>query len=243
MRDALFVADSVGVSFGRHEVLKAATFWVRRGRITVLLGRNGSGKSTLIRASLGLGKMDYGSVRFGVRAFLRPRLAEFARSGLYFLPDGGSLARGFTLRWHLQALAREFPGGNGFDVAVGLGMEPFLDHTPFEMSGGEERKAEIALAIARRPTCLLADEPFNGIAPRDQERVGDALLGLAASGSAVLVTGHEVQALLDVADEVIWLTAGTTHGLGSAAEAGAHYQFRREYLGPGANDPPAQGHP
>lgn len=232
MTGALFVADSVGVTFGEREVLKAASVWARPGEITVLLGRNGSGKTTLIRAALGLGRMDYGTVRFGSRCFLRPRLATLARSGLYFLPDQRSLARGFTLRWHLRGIERRFGATNGRNVASALGLEPLLDHTAFEMSGGEERKAELAVALARRPRCLLADEPFNGIAPRDQEVVARCMGELAASGSGVLATGHEVDALLAIADEVIWMTSGTTHGLGTPSEAAAHHQFRREYLGP-----------
>jgi ABC-type lipopolysaccharide export system ATPase subunit len=128
-------------------------------------------------------------------------------------------------------LEKEFGPSQGYDLIEPLGLRPFLDHTPFEMSGGEERKAEIALAMARNPICLLADEPLNGIAPRDQEVVSSALRDLARAGTAVLVTGHEVRALLEMSDEVVWMVSGTTHGLGTPAEAKSHDQFRREYLG------------
>jgi ABC-type lipopolysaccharide export system ATPase subunit len=55
---------------------------------------------------------------------------------------------------------------------------------------------------------------------------------MAARGCALVVTGHEVPELLDLADEVVWMTGGTTHGMGTAAQAEAHEQFRRDYLGP-----------
>ena len=79
--------------------------------------------------------------------------------------------------------------------------------------------------------CLLADEPFQGLAPLDAELVGQALRSMARSGCAVIASGHEVPALLEVADEVVWQTAGTTHLLGSPDQARSNHQFVREYLG------------
>lgn len=233
MSEPLFVADSIGVSIGSTRIVNGATFWARPGKVTLLMGRNGSGKTTLLRAALGLCSLNQGIVRFASEVFLQPRLSTFARSGLYYLPTGGSLSRGLTLRWHLRAMEEEFGPSESFPLTESLGLSPYLGHTPFEMSGGEERKAELVLAMARNPTCLLADEPLHGIAPKDQEVVAAAIRDLADSGVAVLVTGHEVRALLDLSDDVIWMTAGSTHGLGTPTEAMAHDQFRREYLGAG----------
>ena len=100
------------------------------------------------------------------------------------------------------------------------------------MSGGERRRCELALALARGPRCLIADEPLNEIEPRDRPLVTESIRTLADGGAAVLVTGHQAEDLLELADEVIWIAAGTTHGLGSPAEARAHGRFRRDYLGP-----------
>jgi ABC-type branched-subunit amino acid transport system ATPase component len=86
--------------------------------------------------------------------------------------------------------------------------------------------------MLREPRCLIADEPFFGIAPRDAERISASLRAMARAGCAVLITGHEVETLFETADAVIWLTAGTTHELGDPARARRHDQFRREYLGP-----------
>ncbi|MFC1576004.1 ATP-binding cassette domain-containing protein [Gemmatimonadota bacterium] len=230
--DALFLADSVGIAFGTTVVLKAGTAWAQPGRITVLLGRNGCGKSTLLRAALGLGPMDYGVVKFDGRIQSRPHLSVMAREGLYFLPDRGSMARGRTLRWHLKALHRQRGKVHGVGHAEELGLGELLDQAPFEMSGGEERKAELALALSVEPRCLLADEPLYGISPMDQDTVASGIRRMAENGCAVLVTGHEVDPLLAMADQVIWMAAGTTHGLGTPQQAREHFQFGREYLGP-----------
>jgi ABC-type multidrug transport system ATPase subunit len=226
----LLVFDSIGKRFGRRVVLRVASLWGTAGRITVLLGRNGSGKSTLIRAGLGIVKPDHGSIRWEREILDRPRLHDLARRGLLFIPDRGLLSRRLRLAAQLELYAEAF-GGNVQDAVQAEGLEGLLDSRVGELSGGEERRAEMAIARLRKPRCLLADEPFAGLAPLDRDRVAQDLLEQAASGVAVIVTGHEVEDLLGVADEVVWMVAGTTHVLGTAEAARVHDQFRREYLG------------
>ena len=81
------------------------------------------------------------------------------------------------------------------------------------------------------PSPSYADEPFIDLAPQDSALISQILRSLAQDGCAIIVTGHEVDTLLDLADDIIWMTAGTTHVLGSPDEARQHDQFRREYLG------------
>ncbi len=228
----LFAAESMGVSFLENQVLKSASVWARTGRITALLGRNGSGKTTLLRAALGLVRREFGTVRFGPKTFLNPRLHQLARLGLFFLPDGGLLSRRRPLAWHLALLKDRFPTEARTHPPSELCAEDLLNKTRWKMSGGEERKAEFALAWTRRPSCLLADEPLAGIAPADQERVSGVMRSMAREGCAIVLTGHDVRPILDLADQVVWMVAGTTHGLGTPEEARNHDQFRREYLGP-----------
>lgn len=230
---AFYQVDSVGKSFRGRPVLKAATAWAHAGRITALLGRNGAGKTTLLRIGAGVLTADHGIVRYSGVTYVRPRLSGLAREGLFFLPDRGLVSPRVPVLSQLRAVARRYPGfpvEDALDI-VGLGA---LDRrrTP-AMSSGERRRAELAAVLIRRPRCLLADEVLAGIAPRDVELLSEQLRGLAAEGCAIVVTGHDVRPLLALADEAIWVVAGTTHGLGAPAEAVKHDQFRREYLGPG----------
>ena len=153
--------------------------------------------------------------------------------GLFYLPDAGLLSRRKTLSWHLTQLGDRFPKEVRKQDPPGLDVDPLLRKTVWEMSGGEERRAELSLAWARRPMCLLADEPLAGIAPKDQETVSTVVRAMADEGCAVVITGHDVRPLLALADRIVWMVAGTTHGIGSPSEALVHEQFRREYLGPG----------
>ncbi len=163
---------------------------------------------------------------------MRPRLRHLASRGLFYLPDRGLLSRRMRFAEHLTMLARRFDGTDPAPFVGHLGVTGLLDAYPGDMSGGERRRCELALALARGPRCLIADEPLNEIEPRDRPLVTESIRTLADGGAAVLVTGHQAEDLLELADEVIWIAAGTTHGLGSPAEARAHGRFRRDYLGP-----------
>jgi ABC-type multidrug transport system ATPase subunit len=196
------------------------------------MGRNGSGKTTLLRGALGSYRPDVGAVHYDGVVMPHPHLWQLAAAGLFYLPDRGLLGRRITLGEQLHLFAERFGEADAMGVPEQLEVSHLLDSLPAQMSGGELRRAELALAIARQPRCLIADEPLTEVEPKDRALVLSALRDLAGRGCAILLTGHEVDDLLDVADELIWMVAGTTHSLGSPGEARQHHQFRREYLGP-----------
>jgi lipopolysaccharide export system ATP-binding protein len=229
--DPSFVADSFGKAFWGKPVLKSATLWARPGAVTVLLGRNGSGKTVLIKCALGIIRADRGVVHFTGKTFLRPRLHQLARRGLFYVPDYDLLSRRLRIGAQLDLMASRFRQPARGNWVERLGVADLLDRYPHQVSGGERRRAELAMAMVRRPACLLADEPLGEIEPKDRPTVGEALRELAAAGCAVAITGHEVEDLLRIGDEIIWMVAGTTHGLGTPEEAKGHLQFRSDYLG------------
>jgi lipopolysaccharide export system ATP-binding protein len=233
--DPILQADSIGKSFSRRRVLSAATLLAIPGRITVLLGRNGAGKSTLMKIAAGWVPPDYGVVIFREKRFTHPRPAELASMGLFFLPERALLWSSVTLRQHFQAVERRFPHSADESQRVMrlFRLEALADRRPAALSGGERRRADVAVAFARRPDCLLADEPFEGTAPTDAELLCAGFRELARRGAGIVITGHEAPTLLDLADYVVWQTAGTTHFLGTPSEARANDQFVREYLGTG----------
>ncbi len=239
--DRDFTAESFGVYFRGRQVLKSATARAESGRVTVVLGRNGCGKSTLIRAALGLGRRDYGIVRFAGRAWERPRLSALARLGLFYVPDRGLLSWRRTVDWHLRSLGQFLGEPVDLSAVADLGIEDLRHSKPKTLSTGERRRVELALGLLRKPSCLIADEPLSGVSPKDTRLVAEALRGLAARDCAVLVTGHQVRELLALADRVIWMVAGTTRVLGTPEEAKWHPEFRISYLAGRAVEPRSVG--
>ena len=150
-----------------------------------------------------------------------------------YLPQSQLVAPGYTVRAHCKALGAVF-GSNRIDEAIDfVGVGSLLDQACRTLSGGERMRVSLAMAFARRPKVLVADEPLVGLTPRDQESLGQRLRDVAALGVAVVTSGHDARVLLEISDVIIWSVAGTTHHLGTPADALAHGQFEREYLGPG----------
>lgn len=227
----IFAAEGFAKRFGDKEVLRAAAVRAWSGRVTLLLGRNGSGKSTLLRCALGLLTAEMGTVTWRGRAMLRPKLARLAREGLFFVPDRGLAVPRQRVHAHLGALRGAFPAAYRLADHDPLDIESFVGARVRQLSGGERRRIELSLGLLRNPRCLIADEPLTGLAPADQRRAVEALRDAARRGAAVIITGHEVEQLMDVGDEVVWVVAGGTRVLGSPEQAWSHPEFRRQYLG------------
>jgi ABC-type multidrug transport system ATPase subunit len=225
----------MGVSFGANEVLKTASFSAWPGRIAVLIGRNGVGKTTLLKAAIGLVRPDWGRVLYKAEFIPRPTLAQLARQGLMYCSQDSALTALFSIRDHLDAFVRVYPNGpDPEEVIETMKLAPVLELQPRDLSGGERQRVSLALALLRRPDCLLMDEPFAGVAPIDRPLIAAGLSSLKQQGVAIVISGHDVDDLFATSDEVIWVVAGTTHWLGTPATAAAHHEFRRTYLGPRA---------
>ncbi len=225
-------ADCAAKRLGDRQVLTAATLSATSGSVTGLLGRLGEGKSTLLKICAGVDTPDGGWIELDGIQYIRPQLHILAGRGMFYLADSGNLASSLSVRQHFDAVKRRYPETRVDDAIESMQLGQLLDSRPGAMSGGERRRSEIGLALARAPKCLIADEPFRGLDPIVCEMVGTGLRRLAANGCAVVVSGHEVRTLAPYLDSVVWLTSGTTQPLGDSAQAWQNERFRREYLGP-----------
>jgi ABC-type multidrug transport system ATPase subunit len=230
MTTPVLAADCVTRWFGSRRVLSAGSLRAVGGEVRVLFGRNGSGKSTLMKITVGLLRAESGGVFLDGAFVKRPALAGLARAGVFFLPDHDLLSDAFTVRRQLEYFARQYKREDVSEAVARTRLEALQHRYPYQLSGGELRRAELAAVLARRPRALLADEPFRGMAPADHDALAEIFRDLAANGCAVVVTGHEVPSLLRMAHHVTWCTAGTTHELGPPEVAARHEGFQRDYL-------------
>lgn len=228
--NAILSADSVGKRFGSKTVLRSASIGVEAG-VTVLLGRNGSGKTTLLSILLGLVEADSGLIRFDSVYLERPKWAWMARRGLAYLPVGGILPGRCRVSGVLRATR---PSDRHFrKVVERSGLEGLCQKRVSELSTGERRLAELAWLVLRRPTVVIADEPLRTLSPINRDLARALFRDLADTGAAILVTGHEAEDLLDVADSVQWLNEGYIRDLGSPDQARQDAAFVSGYLGRG----------
>jgi zinc/manganese transport system ATP-binding protein len=211
----LLTVTGVSVTLAGRPVLDDVSFTISPGEFTGLIGPNGAGKTTLLRVVLGLQRPASGTVLAGGRplsrrnrsigyvpqkVLLEPDLPLRAKDLVALGMDGHRL--GIPLRSKKRAEAVR-------EMLHAVGAERFADARVGELSGGEQQRVLIAHALISRPRLLLLDEPLANLDIRSsQEIVG--LLGRIATEQqiAVLLSAHEMNALLPVMDRVIYLAGG-----------------------------------
>jgi len=227
----ILVVDAVTKSFGGRSILDGASLRAVPGELRALVGTNGTGKSTLLKIGAGMVPPDTGSVYFMGRTYKTMLRFQLAGLGLFYLPDRNLLSNAWTVGLQLEMIRHQFGGLDPAAAMEAAGIGECIDRKPDQLSSGERRRAEIAAALVRRPRCLLADEPYRGIAPRDAADITRLFRALAASGVAVVVAGHEMPELLAAADRVTWCTGGRTQEMGPPSAALRSRQFQRECVG------------
>ncbi|HET9106524.1 MAG TPA: metal ABC transporter ATP-binding protein [Steroidobacteraceae bacterium] len=205
--------EHVGVSLSGRAVLRDVSFKLAPGELCALIGANGSGKTTLLKTILGLVRPHSGAVT----------LADAAGpgSGIGYVPQKISLDPNLPLR------ARDVVS-LGFDGArLGLplpsrerharveqmlqavGAAGFAERRLGELSGGQQQRVLIAHALVRRPRLLLLDEPLANLDVRSVAEIVLLLRRLATEhATAVLLSAHDMNALLPVMDRIVYLANG-----------------------------------
>lgn len=209
--EAILQVDQVSHAYGATQALAGVSLAVRGGEIYALMGPNGAGKSTLVRAVCGRLRPDTGTVRLGGKDPFRD---GSARAALGLAPQALALYPYLTVAENLEAFGR-LAGIKGRDVAAAvrraMGLTRIDERAKSlvrELSGGYQRRANIAAAILGAPRLLVLDEPTVGVDPPAREAVGEALRRLRADGVAILLVTHDLDQAGALADRVGFLRAG-----------------------------------
>jgi len=202
------LAEGISLQRGRRTILRRAYVDAVGGTVTGLVGRIGAGKTTLLRVLVGRTRANAGQVRWDGERQRRPRLDALARRGLAYVPDHPWLCPRLTVRAHLELAAR-VAGRDWQPAAAGIAL-PSLGQRPAELSTGERRLSELAVAATLGTRALVLDEPFRELDPIHRERLGTLLRGLAGAGCAVLFADHDVASVLGFADRLFSIETGAT---------------------------------
>jgi phospholipid/cholesterol/gamma-HCH transport system ATP-binding protein len=226
--------DQVSKSFGDLRVLDDVSFEVRRGEAFCILGRSGAGKSVTLRHLVGLIKPDRGRIFVEdeeINALDPQELARVRkRIGFLFqysaLFDSISVGENvaFPLRRHTRRTEREVRERARL-LLESVGLSGVYDRMPAQMSGGMQKRAALARALALSPPILLVDEPSSGLDPVTAREIDELLLGLKERDrTTMVVVTHNIPSARILGNELALLHQGRILARGTAAqlEASGH---------------------
>ena len=246
MAEPVLEVRDLSKSFGALRATDDVSLDLRAGEIHALIGPNGAGKSTLIAQIAGTLTPDAGSVHFMGRDVTRLGTAARARLGLARTFQISALAPEHTA---LQNAALGVIGASGsafrllapalrdseiLDRAMAalrrVGLEKKAATRAAELSHGERRQLEVAVALTLRPRAFLMDEPMAGLGV-EGTRALTALLGELRHEAPILLVEHDMDAVFALADRISVLVYGRLIATGTVDEIRAHPEVRRAYLG------------
>ena len=217
--DAIIEVRELTAAYGDAVILKDISFEVKRGEVFVILGGSGSGKSTLLKHLIGLYPLASGEILIGgenlATAEGSDRQRILRRFGVMY--QSGALFGSMTLSENVTLPIEEF---TELPVTAQkviswmklrlVGLEGFGGHLPAEISGGMQKRAAIARAMALDPAVLFLDEPSAGLDPVTSAEIDALILSLRGGlGMTFVIVTHELQSIYAVADRVIMLDKRT----------------------------------
>jgi len=202
----LFQASGLEKSYRGRKVVKGASLSVQSGEIVGLLGPNGAGKTTIFDIMVGLTLPEKGEVFLGDRTITKMPMYQRARQGIGYLPQESSVFRRMTVEQNLMVILEELglpqeDQQERLETGIkDLGLDHVRRSKAFTLSGGERRRVEIARALVTRPYFLMLDEPFAGIDPIAVGDIQGIIRQLKKRDIGILITDHNVQQTLMIAD-------------------------------------------
>jgi len=221
-----------------HRVVNEISIKVEQGEVVGLLGPNGAGKTTTFYMTVGLVKPEGGHVYLGDKDITNLPMHKRSQLGIGYLPQEPSIFRKLTVEENiliLWELRPEIPK-NEYEKRLvtlldELGVTRLRKHRAYTLSGGEQRRVEIARALATNPSFLLLDEPFTGIDPKTVADIQGIIRYLRDKGIGVLITDHNVRETLAITDHSYIMHKGKILVSGKSNEVAESAEAKKFYLG------------
>ena len=219
MDDIIIRVEHLTIGYGERPLLEDLNFVVRRGEVFVILGGSGSGKSTLLKHMIGLYAPLAGHILIDgidiATAQGEARETALRRIGVTY--QSGALFGSMTLEQNVSLVLEEFTDlpAAAIDLIAHMkldlvGLKDFADRLPSEVSGGMQKRAAMARAMAMDPQIMFLDEPLAGLDPVTSAGLDQLILRINQSlGITFVVVTHELPSIFTIADRVIMLDPQT----------------------------------
>ena len=205
--------ENVRVRFGGVDALAGASLRIEPGSVVGLIGPNGAGKTTVVNATTGIVPLSEGTIRLGETRLDGKRPFQIARSGIARTYQNIRLFGALDVEDNLRAGAvrrGDLDRNAMVELLARTGMHDIdLRATASTLAYGDQRRLEIARALAAMPTILMLDEPAAGMNPNETQALAALVRSIANDGIGVLLIEHDVGLVRKVCDRVTVLNFGT----------------------------------
>ena len=231
----MLAVTGLNTYYGRAHILADVALEVATGEVVCLLGRNGAGKSTTLKSIIGLVRPAGGEVAFDGRRIERLEPYAIARVGLGYVPEDRRIFTDLTVMENLE-VGRQPPRAKAPTwtperlFALFPNLAAMQDRPGGRMSGGEQQMLTIARTLMGNPSCLLLDEPSEGLAPVIVDQMAAAILALKKEGLSVLLSEQNLHFAAAVSDRAYIIEKGRMRFAGTMAELEASGDVRAQYL-------------
>ncbi len=227
--------SEVNSYYGKAQVLNRMSFDIESGQIVALLGRNGAGKTTTLKSIMQLVAPRTGSVRFCDQDITNQMPHKVAKMGLGYVPEERRIFTDLTVIENLE-VGRQPPRDGTllwtqnmlFDLFPNLAER--RNNRGKTLSGGEQQMLTIARTLMGNPSCVLLDEPSEGIAPVIVEQMANVIRTLKGEGLTVLLSEQNLHFAKAVADAVIVIEGGEKKFDGSIEDLNQNPEIKAKYL-------------
>ncbi len=216
--------------FGDAVILKDISIRIPEGSVTALVGPSGGGKSTLLRCINLLEIPTAGTIRLGEETLtFKPGQKTSWQAIQKIRRQTGMVFQNFQLFPHQTAIEnvmeslvkvlkwpKEKARNRAMELLTKVGMAHKADAWPSTLSGGQQQRVAIARALAPSPRVLLCDEPTSALDPELSAEVVDVLGRLASEGTTMVMATHDLRLASKIANDVVFLEAGSVVETGSA---------------------------
>ena len=248
MPEILLETQDLQKSFGGVTATDHVSLQVEAGECHAVIGPNGAGKTTLIAQLSGMLAPDEGTILFNGKDITRLTAQRRSHLGLarsfqitsvfmgLSVLDNVALAvqahAGHSFRFWRPAREDQALRGPAMEMLEKVGLQDRANGLASEMSHGERRQLEIAMALATGPHLMLLDEPMAGMGPEESGRMVETLKSL--DGITMLLVEHDMDAVFALADRISVMVYGRLIATGSPAEIRGNDEVRQAYLGEAA---------
>jgi ABC-2 type transport system ATP-binding protein len=223
--------NQLEVAFGDLRAIEDVTVHVNYGEVVALLGPNGAGKTTLVETLLGFRAPSAGTVRLHGLNPTRDHREVVARTGA-LLQRGGVWAP-MSPRDVLRLSASYYEAPRGIEELIALLALGGCARTPWRrLSGGEQQRTLLALALLGRPRALVLDEPTTAVDPEGRQVIRDIITTERERGCALLITTHELDEAERLADRLVVLHRGRVLIQGTLEELAGEPEMIVQTSGP-----------